>query len=466
MRTNNFILVAVSTTALGISQAASGAGFAVSAQSAFGMGNSYAGNAAVAGDASTALTNPAGIFELKNKAQFAVSGAATVSSADYTDRGSLSNVLFGAEPVGLAEGVGPNENLSGVGVSPGIYYARTLNDKWAVGFAFSVPFATASDYGDDWVGRYHAVESEVTAFDINPSFAYKVNDKFSVGGGLSVQIATAKLTSKLDSGATCLGIASQAGLPVTSCSDLGLLPNNPNIDTDAELDGTGTELTFNLGALFKPREGTKIGVTYRHGADHSLDGDADFTATPALEQFLAAFPEESRAIQDTGDSISADLPAIFDISIAQQATEQLELLATVKWTQWSSFDELVSEFDNPAQPDSSIAFNWDDSVMVSAGANFEVNEKLTVRAGLAYDQTPIPDATSRSPRGATDDRYWYSIGGSYDFTPRVTAHFGYARVEIDESAIDNSGNPGNPTLRGSYEWDVNLLAFQLNWNFM
>lgn len=460
------MLVAVSATALGISQASLGAGFSVSAQSAYGMGNSYAGNAAVASDASTALTNPAGMFELKNRAQFAVSGAFTASSSDYTDQNSLTNPLFGAEPIGLEDGVGPNENVSGVAASPGIYYARTLNDKWAVGFAFTVPFATSSDYGDDWIGRYHAVETQVTAFDINPSFAYRVNDKVSLGGGLSVQVATALLTSKLDSGATCLGIASQAGIPVTSCTDIGLFPNDPTIDTDVELDGSGTQLTFNLGALFKPRDGTKIGLTYRHGANHSLEGDAVFTATPALDGFLAAFPEESRALQSTGTTISADLPAVFDVSIAQQATEQLELLATLKWTQWSSFDELTSAFDNPAQPDSGIAFNWEDAVMISGGANFTVNEKLTLRAGLAYDQSPIPNPSSRSPRGPANDRYWYSVGGTYDFTPRVTANFGYAHVAIDESAIDNSGNAGNPTLRGSYEFDVNLFAVQLNWNFM
>ena len=465
MRHKNYMLLAASAAALAASQSTMAAGFAVSAQSAYGMGNAYAGNSAVSSDPSTAFTNPAGIFELTGPA-FAVSAALTITQTQYTDQGSLTNPLFGAQPVGLEDGVGPNENLDGVAPSPGIYYARTLNDKWAVGFAFTVPFATESDYGDDWVGRYHAVETSVRAFDVNPSVAYKINDKVSIGGGISVQFANALLTSRLDSGATCLGIADQAGLPVTSCTDNGLIFNDPDIDSDVELDGSGTEVTFNIGALFKPREGTKIGVAYRHGTQHQLEGDATFSNTPALAGFVSAFPEAARPLQNTGTTISADLPATFDLSVAQKANDKLELLGTVKWTQWSSFDTLTSSFDNPAQPESGIAFNWEDAVMVSAGMNYTMSKKLTLRAGVAFDQTPIPNPSSRSPRGPANNRYWYSLGGSYNFNKRISAHFGYSHVQIEDSAIDNPGNPGNPTLRGSYEFDANLLALQFNWTFI
>ncbi len=467
MRHHKFLFIAASAAALTVSQSAMAAGFAVSAQSAFGMGNAYAGNAALGTDASTALTNPAGMFELE-KPVFAVSAALTATVSEFTDQGSLINPLFGAEPVATDPGDGPNEASHGNSPSPGIYYARPLNNKWAVGFAFHVPFATASEYDDNWVGRYHAVETSVRAFDFNPSVAYKVNEKFSIGGGISVQYATALLTSKLDSGATCLGIASrsQGQIPVTSCTDIGLIYNQPALDSDVELEGTGTQVTFNLGAMFKPREGTKIGLTYRHGANHELEGDATFDNNQILDAFLNAIPEQQRALQSTGNTISADLPAIIDLSVSQKASEKLELLGTIKWTQWSSFDTLTSSFDNPAQPDSGIDFQWEDSVMASAGLNYTLSNKLTLRAGFAFDQTPIPNPTARSPRGPTNNRYWYSVGGTYKFSSRLTAHLGMTHIQIDESAIDNPGSAGNPTLRGSYEFDANLLAFQLNWNFI
>lgn len=465
MRHQKFFLIAASTAALTVSQSAMAAGFAVSAQSAYGMGNAYAGNAAVARDASTVLTNPAGIFEL-DKPVFAVSGALTASKATYTDQGSLLNPLFGAGDLAVAEGVGTGKSTSQNSPSPGLYYARKLNEKWALGFGFNVPFATSSDYGENWIGRYHAVETAVTAFDINPTVAYKINDKVSIGGGISIQIANAVLSNKLDSGATCLGISSAAGLPLQNCGAIGLNPNDPSIDSNVELEGSGTQVTFNLGVLFKPREGTKIGVAYRHGTQHELEGDATFTNTPALGAFVGAFPEGSRPLQNTGTTISADLPATLDFSVAQMANEKLELLGTVKWTQWTSFDTLSSSFDNPAQADSSLPFNWEDAVMLSTGLNYTLNDKMTVRAGFAYDQTPIPNPRARSPRGPANNRYWYSFGGTYNFTNRLSANFAFTHIQIDESAIDNPGGPGNPTLRGSFEFDVNLLAFQLNWHFI
>ena len=462
MRHQKFFLIAASTAALTVSHSAMAAGFAVSAQSAFGMGTAYAGNAAVAGDASTVLTNPAGIFELEQPV-FGFSAAATITAVDYTDRGSRTNPLFGSEPIS-APGDG-SSTLSGSPVTPGVYYARKLNDQWAIGFGLNVPFATSSEYDEDWIGRYHAVESAVTAIDINPTVAYRVNDKVSIGGGISIQRASALLTNKLDSGATCELIAVRAGAPDGTCDALMLQPNVQADDSNLELEGSGTAVTFNLGILLKPKAGTKIGIAYRHGTQHELEGNATFDLNPALTQLLSSSPPP-RFLDNTGSTISADLPATLDFSVAQMVHEKVELLGTLKWTQWTSFDELTSTFDNPAQDDSALPFAWEDTITASAGFNYNVNNKLSLRAGFAYDQSPIPNPRARSPRGAANDRYWYSAGGSYNFSKKISASFAATHIQIDEAAIDNTGSTGSPTLRGTYDFGVNLVAFQLNWHFI
>ncbi len=465
MRHQKIFLVVASTAVLTMSQSTMAAGFAVSAQSAYGMGNAYAGNAAVAGDASTVLTNPAGIFELE-KPVFALSVPFTSSNAYYTDEGSLTNPLFGAQPVAVEDGRRTSLDQRRVSPTPALYYARKLSDQWALGLGISIPFATSTDYGENWIGRYHATETAVTAVDINPTAAFRINDKVSIGGGISVQFASALLSSKLDSGATCLGISQAAQLPITTCGNIGLSPNDPSLDSNVELDGSGTEVTFNLGVLVKPRDGTKIGLAYRHGTDHSLKGDAKFTNNPALGAFVGNFPEGSQPLQNTGTTISANLPATFDFSVAQMANEKLQLLGTIKWTQWSSFDQLTSNFDNPAQSPSVLDFRWEDTVTLSTGVNYTLNSKTTLRAGFSFDQSPIPNPRSRSPRGPANDRYWYSFGGTYKINKNISANAAFTHIQIDESAIDNPGAPGNPTLRGAYEFDVNLFAFQLNWHFV
>jgi len=401
------------------------AGFAISAQSAYGMGNAYAGNAAVANDASTVVTNPAGILELDN-AVFGVSLPFTSTLASYNDKGSLTNSAIGpfsAQPVAVRDDSLTSLDQRSVTPTPALYYARKLNDQWAFGLGLHIPFGTSSDYGDNWIGRYQAVETAVTAFDINPTVAYRINDKVSVGGGLSVQFANALLTSKLDSGVTCFGIAGQAGLPVTDClaDELRLFPNNPNLDSTVELDGSGTAVTFNIGVLLKPQDGTRIGIAYRHGAEHSLKGDATFTNYPALGAFVGNLPEGRRPLQNTGTTISANLPATLDFSVAQMANEKLEILGTIKLTKWSSFDALTSTFDNPVQTPSVLDFNWDDTITLSSGVNYALNDKTTLRSGLSFDQSPIPNPQSRSARGPAEDRIWISFGGTYKFTKSISA---------------------------------------------
>ncbi len=475
MRHNKFLLIAASAAALTAGNSAMAAGFAVSAQSAYGMGNAYAGNAAVASDASTVLTNPAGMFELENPV-FGFSAAVTSTGVDYVDRGSRINPLFGSDPLSAGNGV-TTETTGGNPVTPGVYYARQLNQKWAIGLGINVPFATSSQYDDDWVGRYHAVETEVTAIDINPTVAYRINDKVSIGGGISVQRANALLTNKIDSGTTCQLVAFRGGIPNPAqfCSAVpvgggqtfNLAENTQALDSNVEIDGSGTAITFNIGALFKPKEGTKIGVAYRHGTQHELDGDADFTLNPVLQGILAGGTPPSAFLSDSASTVSADLPATLDFSVAQMVNDKVELLGTLKWTQWSSFDELTSEFANPEQDTSSLPFAWEDTVTASAGFNFALNNKVTLRAGFSYDQSPIPNPRARSPRGAANDRYWYSAGGTYQINKRFSASAAFTRVEIDQSAIDNTPpTAGSPTLRGEFDFDVNLFAFQLNWHFI
>ena len=118
-----------------------------------------------------------------------VGGLVVVGAAN---RAPCTSVIGAAASESRLCAVAPSHSNS---PAPSLYYARQLNDQWALGFGFNVPFATTSSYDDDWVGRYHAVDTEVRAFDFNPTVAYRINDKVSIGGGISVQFASANLTS-------------------------------------------------------------------------------------------------------------------------------------------------------------------------------------------------------------------------------------------------------------------------------
>lgn len=451
-------LLAGSIAALLCSTNATAGGFALIEQGGSGMGNAYAGASAVAADASTVWFNPAGMLELDSR-EFAVAGHIVAVNSDFSDRGTTLNAAFGLSAV-------PGETTQDAGGAtflPNLYYVSPLNDSMSWGFGISVPFGNSTEYDRDWVGRYQAVESGVSVIDLNPSFAYRVNDRFSVGAGLSVQIMEATLGNSVDSGATCLGLVSRGSVDLAQCSGAQLTAAGVRAnDGYAEITGDSVDVTFNLGLMYKPSEQTKLGVAYRHKIDHKLDGDAEFETNAGLSAVLAA--NSIPLFVNGGASAEANLPGSLMMSLSHQLNDRVELLGDVTWTGWSSFEELRITFDNPAQPDTFNTQAYEDVVRFSAGLNYAYNSKLTLRAGWAYDEDPVPSPQLRTARIPGNDRTWLAFGAGYKFRPNMSFDVGFAHLFIDETPIANaSESAGGTTIRGIYDADANIVSAQFNW---
>ena len=435
-------------------------GFALIEQGSSGMGNAYAGASAVSADASTVWFNPAGMLELEG-AELALAGHVIAVKSDFSNRGTTLNSAFG---LGEVEG---RDRIDSGGNSfvPNAYYVRPFSKNLVYGFGISVPFGNATDYSDDWVGRYQAVESSVQVIDINPSVAYRINDQFSIGGGISLQSMDATLASAVDSSATCLGLVSLGSVDLAQCAGAGLTtPGTLATDGFAEVQGDSIDFTFNLGLLYKPTTATKLGVAYRHSIDHTLEGDASYTTNAALSGVLAA--NAIPLFVDGGVEAIANLPASLMFSGAHQLNDKLQLLADATWTQWSSLQELRVVSDNPVQPDTFNTLGYEDVWRVSAGVNFQQTPKLTWRAGLAYDQDPVPSTQLRTPRIPGSDRTWVAFGIGYQHSKSISIDFGYAHLFVDETPIANASEAaGGTTIRGVYDVTVDLVSAQFNWKF-
>ncbi len=453
------LLPAVASASLMFVSSAHSGGFALIEIGASGMGNAYAGASAVSADSSTVWFNPAGMTELEN-AQFTIAGHVLATDTSFTDRGSRVSTLLGGGPV---DGDG-SVDIGSTTFIPNLFYTRHLNSKLSYGLGITVPFGSSTEYDDDWTGRYQSVESGVQVIDINPTIAYRINDKVSIGGGISLQLMEATLGSAVDSGAVCSSIeAASDAVPEGTCQMQGLIPGMLATDSAAVIEGDSTGLTFNIAALFKPQESTLLGIAYRHSLDHTIEGDADFDVNPALAPFVA----NSGLFIDGGAEAEANLPAQLAFSVAHKTSENLQWLADVTWTGWSSIEEIRIVFDNENQPDSPTPLQWEDVLRVSAGVNYKLNNKLTLRGGLAFDQEAIPSPNLRSPRVPGNDRTWISFGAGYNISPRVSLDFGFAHLMLDETPIDNNvlDASGSQVVRGLYDSSVNILSAQFNWNF-
>ena len=445
--------------AVAVSEASLAGGFALIEEGASGLGNAYAGAAAVSDDASTVWFNPAGMTELKEK-QLLVAGHVIGVTSDFTDQGTTLNSAFGGGFVDPNFATSGEVDAGGVSPIPNLYYVHPLKKGVTLGLGISIPFGNSTDFDPDWVGRYQAIESGVTALDINPSIAYRVNEKVSIGGGVSLQYLTATLGSAIDTDAVCIGL-----FPPDVCVAAGLTePGTQSRDGIADIEGDGFALSVNLGVLIKPRDGTKLGVAFRSGLEHELDGTADFTNNAVLEGILAQAGVP--LFVDGGVTADASLPPTLMFSAAHKVHERVELLADATWTGWSSFDELRVEFDNPIQPDTFNTLAYEDVWRVSGGVNYEFSDRLVLRGGIAFDEDPTPSAQLRTSRIPGNDRFWLAVGGGYKINDRIGIDVGFAHLMLDDSPLANvSESAGGTTTRGVFEASANILSAQVTVQF-
>ena len=339
------------------------------------------------------------------------------------------------------------------------------------GLGVNSPFGLATEYEDNWVGRYHGVLSDLKTVNVNPSLAYRLNDRVSIGGGLNIMLGTVDLSSAVDMGSVCVaGLAGVIGFDAAlgACSASGAAPQS--LDGFAELTGDNyddTAYAYNLGLTFEVSKETTIGVAYRSEIEMKVSGKAEFTVPTSSTALNTVIAGSGGLFDDSDLEATVDLPASFSISVAHRVGK-ITWLADATWTGWSSFEELRIIYDNPVQPDSVTTEDWQDTMRYSIGLDYQYSDRMILRAGVALDESPIPSAERRTPRLPGNDRTWLSLGLGYLVNQRISVDIGYSHLFVDDAKIDHELESEIPTLNaslvGEYEAEVDIFSAQLNWN--
>ena len=434
------ILGAALVCVLGAREAAA-SGFAIRENSAEALGTAFAGNASSADFLSTIFNNPAGMTEFTGD-RGQVDASLIIPSDKFS--GGATETCGRCPPAGTTPIGGNNGGDAGkTGFIPALYALHSFSPDVKVGLAINVPFGLKTQYSSLWVGRYFGIKSEVESIDINPNIAYRVNDWLSVGGGISANYLYADLTKAVDLNAI-----------------LGFPPGSVP-DGHARFNGADWNWGYNAGLLLKPLPGTNVGIAFRSRIQHKLQGDQNFTGVPPLPPFA-----------NSPGRVSLNLPANVDVSVTHKITDQLHISADVQWTQWSSVQQLVVIRDSGSPVAGSlISTHFRDTVFASVGATYNIDEHWTVRAGVAYDESPVTDGF-RTVQLPDADRYWLAFGGGYKFSDGFSVDVGYAHIFIPgHPSLSSSVNstltlPGGvDKLRGSYSASVDLISLQARYKF-
>jgi long-chain fatty acid transport protein len=145
-------------------------GFALIEQSASGQGNAFAGAATSAEDPSVMYYNPAAMTLVKGR-QSTLGLHYIHPKASFTNQGSKLPSIVGGGAL-----TGPNDNGGQTGYVPNLYYLQHLNPDVVIGLGINAPFGLSTEYDANWVGRYHAVKSDLKTININPSIAWRLDN--------------------------------------------------------------------------------------------------------------------------------------------------------------------------------------------------------------------------------------------------------------------------------------------------
>lgn len=427
--------------------------FQLAENSPAGLGNAFAGGAAIAEDASTVWYNPAGMTRLSGS-QMVAGGYLILPSMKFSKTSANHAPLLGGGAISGGNGGDAGESA----IVPNFYYTRTVSDRLSFGLGVNVPFGLATDYDDDWVGRYYANRSEIMSINVNPAVAYKVNEAFSVGGGINYQKLDATLTQRVDYGSICL----LAGNP-PGCG--GATPGAN--DGDAEVKADDDTWGFNLGALWRLSDAMRLGVAYRSKMKYGLEGNFDVTApTPVA----AGAGSAVGGLVDSGARANVTLPETISVSVYHALSSVWSVMADVTRTRWSRIPELRIDFDS-SQADSVITLDLEDANRYSVGASYTPGGSWSYRFGVALDKTPTPNEVVRTPRLPDEDRLWLALGAGYKQSDTLSVNVSYVYIKVGDAAINKTaGAPGSEnflrgSLVGSYEANTQILGAQLNWKF-
>ncbi|MDH5512246.1 MAG: outer membrane protein transport protein, partial [Gammaproteobacteria bacterium] len=375
--------------------------FQLAENSPTGLGNAFAGGAAIAEDASAVWYNPAGLTRL-SRAEYLVGGHIIVPSTEVK---SVSGAAVTTAPIGGSTGGDAGESA----LIPNFYYARRLDERTVFGFGVNVPFGLATEYDPNWVGRYHAIRSEIQAINLNPGIGFKLNDQVSIGGGISYQMVDAELTQAIDFATICT--VSSGGVFSGTCgAGAGFSPssNATKNDGSAKVTADDKEWGFNLGLLWQAGQDTRLGLAYRSKMKLKLTGDFVITAPANVPGALLTVA----GLVDSGAKADVDFPATLSLSAYHQVSPEWAIMGDVTRTYWNDLPELRIIFDS-VQPDSVVTLDLKDVNRYSVGANYRPGGAWMYRFGVALDKTPTPNETVRTPRLPDEDRTWFAVGAEY-----------------------------------------------------
>ncbi|UNC48832.1 OmpP1/FadL family transporter [Enterobacter huaxiensis] len=234
-----------------------------------------AGQAARAQDASTIMTNPAGMTRLPDHM---VTGGLQVmdGSIDYQLKNDAQK-----SPGDVMKTV-PNASA---------FYSQKVTDKLYAGIGLFGNYGLGIDYGN-WAGDRLIKKSTMAAMTLSPSMAYKLNDRLSIGASANINYGFLSLTRNVN-------------------------------DDDRQQHDRDWAMSYRLGVLMQLTDQTRVGIAWNSQTDYGFDINGK-----------ARLPNGA---YDLPVSAQVRAPQQLMFSVVHDINHQWSLMGDLGWQDWSQF---------------------------------------------------------------------------------------------------------------------------------
>jgi long-chain fatty acid transport protein len=287
------------------------------------------------------------------------------------------------------------------------------------GLSFTVPGGLSKRWEDPYQGAT-AGEFSLEVLELNPTLSYKLHEKVSVAVGVRAVYSKGRVSSDAQ----------------------GAFSGTPLLTTvSRELTGDSLDEGYNLAVTVKPMDNLTTSVTWRSKVDLTLEAD-DLTL-----RSTGVFPPLTDQLYTGDANVTVPLPEVLTLAVAYTLKNTT---IEVVWdrTFWSDYQQLdfdysstialtpilQSAFDTPQARD----YNDVDAFRIGVSQKLLEN-RLTLMAGFAIDETPVPDHSLGFELPDSDAKI-YSLGVKYKLNDQYELGVAYLYDDKEERILRTNDN--------------------------
>ena len=370
--------------------------------------------------------NPAGLVFMDNAFDFSAGVSAVMANAKYT-KGDYSE---------------KTDNPFSTPVY--VYAGFRIYDNFAAGIAFTTPYGSSLKWPKDWKGSNLIQDISLRSYVIQPTFSFKICDRLSIGAGLDLAIGKVELSRALFSPAEFqllgTGLEMNPNIPEAV--------KEPIVNAIREIDGAvpvaatlngkaKVRAGFNVGIMFDASEKVTLGLSYRSRIKMKVKtGEAELNyASLKIEQLFLQLGQLNPDIavpplNEGTFKAELPLPSNTTLGVSYRPTKRWEVAFDLQYVRWQAYDSLNVQFTQNVLNGYSIKAekHYKNTFIARVGGRFSATERLDVRAGIYFDQSPIR-SDNYNPETPGMNKMGFSTGLSFEPVENFQIDFAFLYIQ-------------------------------------